>query len=84
MAKKKAKIVDEDDPLSIEKVEELFNYLVGSDMPEGVYCFQPRLSCDEAFSVIWFLPGNHQMLAGYYTHYLPLESETTPNEGEPE
>lgn len=39
----------------VDKVTELYDYLCGGDMPEGVTCWQPKMSRKHAFSVIWFL-----------------------------
>ncbi len=38
-----------------DKFTELYDYLAGGKMPDGVKCFQPKMSRKHAFSVIWFL-----------------------------
>ncbi len=37
-----------------DRIEVLYEYLVGK-LPDGVKCFTPKLSLEDAFSVIWFL-----------------------------
>ena len=37
------------------KVTELYDYLAGDNMPDGVHCWQPKMSRKHAFDVIWFL-----------------------------
>jgi len=43
---------DED---QLEKTKELYAYLTGAGLPEGVTCPTPKLDSNVAFSVIWFL-----------------------------
>ncbi len=38
-----------------DKLDVLYKYLMGIELPEGVCCQMPRLSANKAFSVIWFL-----------------------------
>ena len=38
-----------------DKIDILYSFLKGEELPEGVYCKMPKLSKDKAFSVIWFL-----------------------------
>lgn len=40
---------------TIDKVAELYEYLSGGEMPDGVKCWQPKMSKTHAFDVIWFL-----------------------------
>lgn len=39
----------------LDQTTKLYEYLVGGDMPDGVKCWQPKMSRKHAFSVIWFL-----------------------------
>lgn len=39
----------------LNKVNELYEYLTGGKMPDGVTCKMPKLSNSVAFDVIWFL-----------------------------
>ena len=54
-----------------DAVDELFTYLKGEGLPEGVECKMPKLKPDLAFTVIWFLqeimrclPDNIEMCQG--------------------
>ena len=38
-----------------DKIDILYKYLMGIELPEGVRCKMPKLSADKAFTVIWFL-----------------------------
>ena len=38
-----------------DKIDVLYKYLQGIELPEGVSCKMPKLSANKAFSVIWFL-----------------------------
>jgi len=38
-----------------DKIDILYKYLKGEELPEGVHCRMPKLSPRKAFSVIWFL-----------------------------
>lgn len=38
-----------------EKMTELYEYLMGVRLPDGVICGQPKLSAKKALDVIWFL-----------------------------
>lgn len=38
-----------------DKIDILYKYLQGLELPEGVHCRMPKLSGKKAFSVIWFL-----------------------------
>lgn len=38
-----------------DKFEVLYKFLLGIELPKGVTCNMPKLSCKKAFSVIWFL-----------------------------
>ena len=38
-----------------DKIEVLYQYLLGIKRPEGVICKMPKLSPNRAFTVIWFL-----------------------------
>jgi len=38
-----------------DRIDVLYKYLKGEELPEGVTCKMPKLSPNEAFSVIWFL-----------------------------
>ena len=39
----------------LDQVIILYEYLAGGDMPDGVKCWQPKMSRKHAFTVIWFL-----------------------------
>ena len=39
----------------VDTVTVLYDYLAGKDMPAGVICWQPKMSREHAFDVIWFL-----------------------------
>lgn len=38
-----------------DKMQVLYEYLLGEELPESVHCKMPKLSHGQAFSVIWFL-----------------------------
>ena len=38
-----------------DQFDVLYKYLLGIELPEGVFCKMPKLSANKAFSVIWFL-----------------------------
>lgn len=38
-----------------DKIDILYKYLMGIELPDGVHCKMPKLSANKAFSVIWFL-----------------------------
>ena len=38
-----------------DRMEVLYQYLLGMKLPDGVHCKMPKLDCDVASSVIWFL-----------------------------
>ena len=38
-----------------DKIDELYKFLKGEELPEGMRCKMPKLSPDMAFTVIWFL-----------------------------
>ena len=47
-----------------DKIDILYKYLKGIELPEGVSCFMPKLSPSKAFSVIWFLQEIMHCLPG--------------------
>ena len=48
--KKQNRFIDYRDRLDV-----LYKYLMGIELPKGVFCKMPKLSANKAFSVIWFL-----------------------------
>lgn len=38
-----------------DKIDILYKYLMGEELPDGTHCRMPKLSANKAFSVIWFL-----------------------------
>ena len=45
-----------------ERINEFYEYLMGSKLPEGMECRKPRLGADLAFTVIWFLQEHMHIL----------------------
>ena len=41
--------------MDIEKVEEFYEFLQQTKLPEGTHCKIPKLSKKAAFNIIWFL-----------------------------
>ena len=57
-----------------EKVNELYQFLMGKSLPDGVECKMPKLKPQMAFTVIWFLQE--------HLHILPDTIERCRNCGE--
>lgn len=51
--------------ISLEKMEEFYNFLMGKEIPEGMripkHC-QPKLTPKKAFTIIWFLQEHFRIL----------------------
>ena len=45
-----------------DKVDELYKFLKGEELPEGIVCDMPKLSAGLAFTVIWFLQEHLHIL----------------------
>lgn len=45
-----------------DALDELFTFLKGEGLPEGVKCKMPKLKPDMAFTVIWFLQEHMRCL----------------------
>jgi hypothetical protein len=70
MGSNKVDIPDFDNEKWLEKLNELFDFLTGRGLPEGVTCKMPKLSKRKARGVIWFLqeitgiiPDNYDVCA---------------------
>lgn len=49
----------------LDRATKLYEYLVGGDMPDGVVCWQPKMSRKHAFDVIWYLQEIVDCLPGH-------------------
>jgi hypothetical protein len=63
-------VSDFDNEMWIQKLNELFDFLTGAGLPEGVRCKMPKLTKSNAMTVIWFLqeitgiiPDNYDVCA---------------------
>lgn len=45
-----------------DRIDELYKFLKGEELPEGIYCKMPKLLPKMAFTVIWFLQEHLHVL----------------------